>query len=99
LLLTRDTLRFDPIAGVNVRIMRNVLVNGVATQVLAAQLVTDALGRFAVKDLAGGYYVVYAEPPAGSVWSNSFSYLDAKRRSNGRCLSLAAPQSVEAHDA
>ena len=75
----RDTLRFDPIAGVNVRIMRNVLVNGVAKQVLAAELVSDAAGRFAVKDLAGGYYVVYAEPPAGSIWSNSFSYLDANR--------------------
>jgi hypothetical protein len=75
----RDTLRFDPLPGVNVRIMRNVLVDGVAKQVLAAQLVSDAQGRFAVKELAGGYYVVYAEPPAGSIWGNSFSYLNANR--------------------
>jgi hypothetical protein len=75
----RDTLRFDPIAGAKVRVMRNLLVDGKATQRLAAELVTDANGAFAVKDLAGGYYVVYADPPAGSPYQSSFSYLAATR--------------------
>ncbi|HJU76282.1 MAG TPA: hypothetical protein VJ717_21255 [Gemmatimonadaceae bacterium] len=75
---SRDTLRFDPIAGAKVRIMRNVLVNGAATQVLAAELVTDVNGRFSAS-LTGGYYVLYAEPPAGTDWSKSLSYLAASR--------------------
>jgi hypothetical protein len=75
----RDTLRFDPIAGAKVRIMRNLLVDGKATQRLAAELVTDANGAFAVKDLPGGYYVVYADPPAGSPYNSSFSYLFANK--------------------
>jgi hypothetical protein len=29
----RDTLRFEPVAGAKVRIMRNLLVNGAATHV------------------------------------------------------------------
>jgi hypothetical protein len=73
----RDTLRFDPIAGAKVRIMRNLLVNGTASQVLAAELTSDGAGRFSVKDLAGGYYVVYVDPPAGSIWEKNFAYLAA----------------------
>lgn len=73
----RDTIRVDPVAGAKVRIMRNVLVNGVATQVLALELTTDAAGRFGVKDLPGGYYVAYADPPAGSPWAPSWAYFSA----------------------
>jgi hypothetical protein len=76
---TRDTIRFDPVAGAKVRIMRNVLVNGRATQVLALELTTGVTGAFAVKDLPGGYYVVYADPPEGSPWSPNFSYLAATK--------------------
>ena len=75
---SRDTLRFDPIAGAKVRIMRNLLVNGAATQVIAAERVSDANGKFSAS-LAGGWYVVYVEPPAGTNWSKSFSYLAANR--------------------
>jgi hypothetical protein len=75
----RDTLRFDPVAGMPLRIMRNVLVDGVAKQVLALQLTSDSQGRFSAKDLPGGYYVIYAEPAAGSPWAPSFSYLAATK--------------------
>lgn len=75
---SRDTMRFDPVPGARVRIMRNVLVNGASSQVLSVELVTDANGRFSAS-LAGGYFVVYAEPPAGTIWSKSFSYLAANR--------------------
>jgi hypothetical protein len=57
--------------------MRNVLVNGVATQVLAIELTTDAAGRFSVKELPGGYYIAYADPPAGSPWAPNWAYLAA----------------------
>ena len=63
-----DTLRFDPLAGVPLRIMRNLLVNGQATQVLAAETTSGASGEFRVDALAGGYYVIYATAPAGSPW-------------------------------
>ena len=75
----RDTLRFDPVAGMPLRIMRNVLVDGLAKQVLALQLTSDAQGRFSAKELPGGYYVIYAEPAAGSPWAPSFSYLAATK--------------------
>ncbi|MEW5915394.1 MAG: hypothetical protein AB1762_03270 [Gemmatimonadota bacterium] len=75
----RDTLRFEAIAGAKVRVMRNLLVDGQATQRLAAERVTDANGAFTVRDLAGGYYVVYADPPAGSPYQSSFSYLAATK--------------------
>jgi len=72
----RDTVRLDPVVGAKVTIMRNILVNGRSAQELAAALTTDASGRFTVT-VKGGYYVVYAEPPAGSIWSKSYSYLPA----------------------
>jgi hypothetical protein len=74
----RDTMRLDPLAGIKVRIMRNIIVNGSSAQELAAELVTDANGAFKTS-LKGGYYVVYAEPPANSIWNKSFSYLAATR--------------------
>jgi hypothetical protein len=75
----RDTLRFEPIAGAKLRVMRNLLVDGKAVQRLAAELVSDANGTYALRDLPGGYYVVYADPPAGSQYSSSFSYLAATK--------------------
>jgi hypothetical protein len=60
-----DTLRHDPIPGIPLRIMRNLLVNGQATQQLAAEMTSGANGEYRVT-LPGGYYVVYATAPAGS---------------------------------
>ena len=66
---SRDTLRHDPIPGVPLRIMRNLLVDGKATQTLAGETTSDANGDYRVTGLPGGYYVVYANPAAGSAWA------------------------------
>ena len=67
-----DTLRADPIPGIPIRIMRNLLVNGQATQTLAAETTSDANGEYRATGLAGGYYVAYANPAAGSVWASNY---------------------------
>lgn len=74
---SRDTIQFVPVALAKIRVMRNVLVNGAASQVLAAELTSDAAGQFSIKDLAGGYYIVYADPPEGSGYEKNWSYLAA----------------------
>ena len=66
-----DTLRYDPVAGVPLRVMRNLLVNGQATQVLAAETTSGASGEYRINGLAGGYYVIYATPPAGSPYASN----------------------------
>jgi len=72
---SNDTLRFEPLAGSRIRVVRNLLVNGVATQELAAETVSDDDGAYAVSGLAAGYYIVQADPPSGSPYAGGFSYL------------------------
>jgi len=72
-----DTLAFEPIPRTRLRIMRNVLVEGSATQVLAVELLAGAHGEYTVTGLPGGYYIVYAYPPSGSVWADNWTYLPA----------------------
>jgi hypothetical protein len=69
-----DTLSYEPIAGAAVRIYRNLLVDGAATQVLAAQTTSDAAGQYRVEGLEGGYYIVKAVAPAGSPYADSWTY-------------------------
>lgn len=70
-----DTLSFEPLAGAAIRIVRNVLVNGAATQELAAETVSDGDGAYSVSGLAAGYYIVEAAPPSGSSYASGWSYL------------------------
>jgi hypothetical protein len=70
-----DTLHFDSVAGAAIKVYRNVLVNGAATQVLAAETTSGAGGEYRVNGLAGGYYVVQAAAPAGSPYADSFAYV------------------------
>jgi hypothetical protein len=74
----QDTLNFTPVAGAKVRIIHNLLVNGEAKQELAAETVSDANGTYAVSGLEGGYYIVEAEPPAGSSYAAAQEYLAAQ---------------------
>jgi hypothetical protein len=69
----RDTLRHDPLAGVPLRVMRNLLVDGKATQVLAAETTSGSAGEFRLNGLAGGYYVIYATAPPGSPWLSTYT--------------------------
>ena len=71
----QDTLNYTPLSGVKIRIIHNLLVNGEATQELAAETVSDDEGAFAVSGLEGGYYIVEAEPPAGSRYAAGQEYL------------------------
>jgi len=71
-----DTLHFTPIAGATVKLMRNVLVNGQATQVEAGQTTTSASGAYQFSNLAGGYYIVYVTPPTGSPYISNWSYVE-----------------------
>ena len=73
----RDTLEFTGVARSNVRLMRNILVDGEARQVLIAEMTTSSDGAFAANNIPGGYYVVYAEPPAEAGLTNSYSLLAA----------------------
>jgi hypothetical protein len=72
-----DSLQYQPIARAKIRIMHNVVENGQASEVLAVQLVANDAGEFTVNNLPGGYYIVYADPPAGSIYRGSWSYLSA----------------------
>lgn len=60
---------FVPIAGAEVRIMRNYLLNGQAAQELVATVTTNAAGEYAIPTLPGAYYVAYATPPAASAYA------------------------------
>jgi hypothetical protein len=70
-----DTLRFTPVAGAAIEVWRNLLVDGAATQELAARTTSGADGAFEVPELAGGYYIVKAAPPAGSGYADNWEYL------------------------
>ena len=71
----QDTLHYTPLAGAKIRIIHKLLVNGEAKQELAAETVSDAQGTYAVSGLEGGYYIVEAEPPAGSQYAAAQEYL------------------------
>lgn len=71
----QDTLNYTPLAGAKIRIIHNLLVKGEATQELAAEVVSDADGAFAVSGLEGGYYIVEADPPSGSQYAAGQEYL------------------------
>lgn len=74
-----DTLRYVPIGGVPLRLMHNILVNGQSAQELAGRVVADAGGTYRFDNLPSGYYVLYAEPAAGSGWSGSYSLVPAQQ--------------------
>jgi hypothetical protein len=76
---SNDTLHFTPVAGAAIEIWRNLLVNGAATQELAARTTAGADGAFEVPGLAGGYYIVKAAPPAGSGYASNWEYLAGTR--------------------
>ncbi|MBX6331254.1 MAG: hypothetical protein IRY91_05345 [Gemmatimonadaceae bacterium] len=72
---SNDTLRYVPVAGAPITIYHNVLVDGVATQVVAAHTVSGADGTYQVDGLEGGYYIVSVTAPAGSPWADGWNYL------------------------
>ena len=74
-----DSLRFTPVAGARVQLLRNVLENGVGVQRLAREVTTDADGAYAAAGLEGGYYVVKVTGPAGAGFNDSWEYLAATR--------------------
>jgi hypothetical protein len=74
----QDTLSYTPLSGAKIRIIHNILVNGEAKQELAAETVSDAQGAYAVSGLDGGYYIVEADPPAGSAYAAGDEYLSGQ---------------------
>ena len=74
-----DTLRYIPIAGVSLKLMHNVLVNGVGVQELAGTTTSDASGAYRFDGLPGGYYVIYAYPSASSGYDGSYSLVPAQQ--------------------
>jgi len=72
------TLAHDPVPGATVRVRRNQMVNGVATQELVATVTADAAGRYEIPTLPGGYYVVYASPPDGTALGESWELVPIK---------------------
>ena len=68
-----DTLHYIPIAGVSLRLMHNILVDGQSAQELAGTTVSGADGAYGFANLPGGYYVLYAEPSAASGYAGSYS--------------------------
>ena len=72
-----DTLSFEPVAGAPIKIYRNVLVDGGATQVLAAETISGGSGEYEVQGLEGGYYIIRVTAPAGVPYSDNWEYLAA----------------------
>lgn len=70
-----DTLHFTPIAGASVKLVRNVLVDGTATQLAAGETTSASNGTYHFTNLAGGYYIVNVAPPAGSPYTSSWNYV------------------------
>jgi len=56
-----------PLAGVTVRFLRNMLVNGQAAQLDLGTVVSGANGEFSATNLPGGYYVVEGLTASGAV--------------------------------
>jgi len=73
-----DTLRFDAIGGASVKVQRNTLVNGVATQTVVAQVKTGTDGRYDIPSQPGGYYVVTATGAGGSGYGENYVLVPVK---------------------
>ena len=73
-----DTLSYVPIAGVPLKLMHNILVNGQSAQELAGTTVSDAAGAYHFNGLPSGYYVLYANPTAGSGYQGGYSLVPAQ---------------------
>ncbi len=56
-----------PVPGVTVRFLRNLLVNGQATQQELGRVTSGAQGEFGLSGLPGGYYVVEGLDANGAV--------------------------------
>ena len=87
-----DSLHYEAIGRARIRIMHNVIVGGQASEVLAVELVANDAGEFTVNNLPGGYYIVYADPPAGSIYQKSWSYLSAMQTQVSLSVYLWKPQ-------
>jgi hypothetical protein len=74
---SRDSLRFEPIAGARIRVMRNILVDSAATQVLVAETTSGRNGEYVVERLEAGYYIAYVTAPEGSAYVDNWSYVPA----------------------
>jgi hypothetical protein len=76
-----DTLRYIPVGGVSLRLMHNILVNGQSAQEPAGTTVSGADGTYSFPAIAGGYYVLYAEPSAASGYAGAYSLVPAQSAS------------------
>jgi len=73
-----DTLSYDAIAGVELKLMRNILVNGSGEQELAGTATSDAAGVYHFGNLPSGYYVLYAYPTTASGYKATYSLVPAQ---------------------
>ena len=76
-----DTLRYIPVGGISLRLMHNILVNGQSAQEPAGTVVSGADGTYSFPAIAGGYYVLYAEPSAASGYAGAYSLVPAQAAS------------------
>ena len=72
-----DTLRFTPVAGAGVALLRRTVVDGAVAEQPVSQTTTDAQGRWKFDDIPGGYYTLDVTPPAGSGLDRTSYYLSA----------------------
>src|SRR5262249_20399823 len=72
-----DTLSYDAIGGVALKLMHNVLVNGEAQQELAGTFTSDAAGAYHFDNLPSGDYVLYAYPTTTSGDKGNYSLVPA----------------------
>jgi hypothetical protein len=76
-----DSLSYDVIAGVELKLMHNILVNGEGQQELAGTATSDRAGAYHFNDLPSGYYVLYAYPTTASGYKASYSLVPAQSAS------------------
>ena len=71
----QDSLVRTPLAGATIELRRNLLVDGKATQTVVGTVTSAADGSYSFAGLAGGYYVAYGHPPAGSGLTETLEYV------------------------
>jgi len=71
----QDSLVRTPLAGATIELRRNLLVDGKATQTVVGTVTSAADGSYSFTGLAGGYYVAYGYPPAGSALTETLEYV------------------------
>ena len=76
-----DTLSYDAIAGVQLKLMRNILVDGSSEQELAGTTTSDAMGAYHFANLPSGYYVLYAYPTTASGYKANYALVPAQSAS------------------